>query len=154
MTADQYTRRRALQTATIAIGGGIAGCTGNGSQSAGAESNEARFDGYLSDVGNYDGVVDRTGADTVTVSVGADGNGGGFAFAPAAVRVETGTRVVWEWTGKGGNHNVVHEGDAFASELVSTAGHIFTHTFDSAGEYKYVCTPHRSLGMKGVVVAA
>jgi halocyanin-like protein len=139
----------------IAVGGGIsaiAGCMGGGSQSE--ESEGGRFDGYLSDVGNYDGVVDQTDADTVAISVGADGNGSGLAFAPAAVRVSTGTRVVWEWTGKGGDHNVVHEGDAFASELVSTAGHSFTHTFDEAGEYKYVCTPHAYLNMKGVVVVA
>ncbi|MFB6169249.1 MAG: halocyanin domain-containing protein [Haloferacaceae archaeon] len=156
MGADQYTRRRALRTGTIAIGGGmaaIAGCAGGESQSA--EGSEARFDGYLSNVSNYDGsVTDRTGRSEVTVEVGAEGNGGAFAFAPAAVRISTGTTVVWEWTGKGGSHNVVHEGDAFASKLVESAGHTFAHTFESTGEYKYVCTPHRSLGMKGVVVVA
>jgi hypothetical protein len=56
----------------------------------------ADFDGWFSNVGNFESVADGTGNDRVTVAVGAQGNGGVSAFDPAAVRVPTGTAVVWE----------------------------------------------------------
>lgn len=100
-------------------------------------------------VENYGGVTDRTDADEVRIDVGSDG---GYGFAPAAVRVGSGTRIVWEWTGQGGAHNVVEEDDAFASELVTEGGHTFSRTFDAAATVKYYCAPHRNRGMRGVVV--
>jgi halocyanin-like protein len=78
--------------------------------------------------------------------------GGTFAFAPPAVRIGTGTTVRWRWTGEGSQHNVVHEGGAFESQLTSEAGHTFEHEFGEPGVYRYYCTPHRMLDMKGVVV--
>jgi halocyanin-like protein len=131
-------------TATATDSGSASGDGGGAGVSAVEE--------YLSDAGNYDGVEDMSGSGSVTVEVGAQGNGGGFAFAPAAIRVAPGTTVTWEWTGKGGQHNVVHEGGAFESELVTEAGHTFEYTFEEAGTYRYYCQPHRALGMKGVVV--
>lgn len=113
----------------------------------------ARLDDYLSDAGNYDGTVsDETGTDEVTVRVGASGNGGNFAFGPPAIRIDPGTRVVWEWTGRGGSHSVTAENEEFGSDLTSTDGHTFTHEFPSAGLWLYYCGPHRSLGMKGAVL--
>jgi halocyanin-like protein len=105
---------------------------------------------YLSDVGNYDGVQDMTGQDSVTIEVGAQGNGGAFAFAPAAVRIDSGTTVTWEWTGEGGQHNVVHEGGNFESELKASGS--FEQTFDSSGSVRYFCQPHKSLGMKAALI--
>jgi halocyanin-like protein len=140
------TRRTLLGTVAGGAATAVAGCLGGGGGADGP------FDGYLADVDNFDGVRDRTGRSTVRVTVGAEGNGGAFAFAPAAVRVDAGTEVVWEWTGEGGRHNVVAEDGAFASNLVLAAGHTFSHAFDEPGTTKYVCEPHRGLGMKGVVV--
>lgn len=110
------------------------------------------FDGWFDDVDNYTGVVDRTGANRTRVAVGMEGNGGNFAFEPAAVKVSTGTTVVWEWTGEGGYHDVVHKDGAFESDLLQSAGTTFEHRFENEGIYRYVCTPHETLGMKGVVV--
>jgi len=127
------------------------GTSGDGSSDGG--SGGASFDGYLDDADNFDGtVVDETGADEVQVAVGSEANGGYFGFDPAAVRVSSGTTVVWEWTGEGGSHNVVDEGGSFSSDLTDESGHTFSQTFDSAGTVKYYCEPHKSLGMKGVVV--
>jgi len=67
-------------------------------------------------------VADETGSSEVTVTVGAAGNGGFCAFDPPAVRVEPGANVVWEWTGKGGQHNVVHEAGDFESDGADGAG--------------------------------
>jgi len=167
-------RRAFLRLAGLASVGLLAGCSGNGgsgggtpeptptpTESEGTETSgsggsgsgsSGTYDGWLDGVGNFDGVVDRTGQSEVTVQVGAEGNGGNFAFDPAAVRVDAGTTVVWEWTGQGAQHNVkAEEGAEFESELVTEAGFTFEQTFDGSGVVKYVCTPHRSLGMKGVV---
>ncbi|MFB6304274.1 MAG: halocyanin domain-containing protein [Haloferacaceae archaeon] len=163
--------------ASLAVAGALAGCSGGGGEGGGTatasptptptetETGTATptptegggtqsLQSYLSDVGNFDGtVVDATGQSEVTVSVGAPGNGGNFAFDPPAVRVDAGTTAVWEWTGNGGQHNVVAESGAdFESELTDAAGHTFSYTFESTGTVLYYCQPHRSLGMKGAVV--
>ncbi len=111
------------------------------------------FDGWFDGVSNFDGVVDETGRDEVTVTVGASGNDGSFAFDPAAIRVSEGTTVVWEWAGEGGKHNVVADDGSFRSgDPVSGADTTFRHTFDGTGTYEYYCSPHKNLGMKGAVV--
>lgn len=115
---------------------------------------ESAVDEYLTDTSNYDGTIaDRTGRDRVRVEVGAQGNGGGFAYGPPAIRVDTGTTVVWEWTGSGGLHNVVAEDGTFNSgDPVSGSGETFRYTVEEAGTYLYFCDPHKALGMKGAVV--
>jgi len=102
--------------------------------------------------GNSDDPVDETGSGEVRIVVGARTNGGYFGFDPDAVRVSPGTTVTWEWSGRGGEHNVVHEGGEFESELTDEEGHTFSHTFDAAGTYDYVCSPHREQGMTGTVI--
>ena len=126
---------------------------GSGGDSGGDEggeflSEEPNYDGWFENVGNYEGTVDRTGADEVTVKVGA---GDGLTFGPAAVAVSSGTTVVWEWTGEGGGHNVAESDGAFESETVTEGGHTFEHTFEESGIATYVCTPHEATGMKGAV---
>ncbi|EMA00214.1 halocyanin domain-containing protein [Haloferax denitrificans] len=138
-------------------GGGSGGAGDGGGDSSDEEGtleHEMRdFGGWFDRTGNYDGVHDLTGQDSVTVAVGAGGNGGGYAFAPAAIEVSPGTTVVWEWTGNGGTHNVVNREDGlFESELTVSEGHTFEYTFEESGEYRYVCVPHETLGMVGVVV--
>jgi halocyanin-like protein len=135
-----------------AAGGGTA-VAAAGAATAGTAAAQPSFGGWLSDVTNYSEVVDRTGNSEVTVEVGVDANGGAFGFGPAAVQVDPGTTVVWEWNGAGGQHNVVAEsGGEFESDLVSEAGFTFEQTFEEEGVVQYYCQPHRSLGMKGVVV--
>lgn len=161
MTDETSMDRRSVlgTTAALLAGGALAGCTSGGqNQSPTADSGgdggrtPRGFGGWLSDTDDYDGVVDETGSSQVTVSVGAQGNGGAFAFDPVAVRVASGTTVVWEWTGDGGTHNVVDQDGAFESQLTKEAGETFEHTFETGDIYKYLCAPHESLGMKGVVV--
>jgi halocyanin-like protein len=113
------------------------------------------FGGFLDNVGNFDGnVVDARGQGQVSVAVGAEGNGGNFAFDPPAVHVDNGATVVWEWTGQGGGHNVVSDGEGpiDSGEPVSSEGETYETTFDSDGIYNYVCEPHEGQGMKGSVV--
>lgn len=151
MTGRGMTRRAALlgaaSTATL-------GAAGAATAQQGTEGGEVRPDwgGWLSDVDG--GYRDLRGQDEVTVSVGADGNGGAFAFAPAGIWVDPGTTVRWQWTGNGGGHNVVAEtgpADLDSGAPVAEAGEHYAHMFEQPGITKYVCVPHRSLGMLGAV---
>ncbi len=156
----------AAATALSAVAGCLGGSDGstddggdgNGGDDGGGDDDSSGGDGgtdfgsWFDNVGNFDGVADHTGESEVTVTVGAQGNGGAFAFAPPAIRVDSGTTVVWEWTGDGGTHNVVAEDGSFESDLVGSPGHTFEHAFDSAGTFKYACSPHKRTGMKGAVV--
>ncbi|MFA1611179.1 halocyanin domain-containing protein [Halobellus rubicundus] len=174
MTRTHLTRRGFVGVVTAA-GVGLAGCSGSGgsggsggsdgdsgsnggsgsdgdSGSGGGGGGTPSFDGYLSETSNYDGVVDRTGQSEVTVDVGVEANGAYYGYGPAAIRVSTGTTVVWEWTGRGSLHNVVAEDGSFESEQTQEEGFTFSQTFEEAGTVKYYCTPHETLGMKGVVV--
>ena len=161
---DSLDRRTFVKSTAIAVAGAtsLAGCGGGGAstddggtESRADESDEGTpptFDGWMDAVENYDGVADETGTDRVTVAVGASGNGENYAYDPPAVRISTGTTVVWEWTGKGQQHNVVEEGGAFESDLTAEVGFTFEHEFTASGTYPYFCTPHKVLGMKGIVV--
>lgn len=138
-----------------AIAPAIAGCSGGegsggGNGGGGGGDVPAEIDDYLSGANEYDGTLaDHTGESEVTVDVGT---GGGLAFAPPAIRIDSGTTVVWEWTGEGGGHNVVAEGGGFESDLYSDAGETFQHTFEETGNYRYYCNPHKASGMKGGIV--
>lgn len=93
------------------------------------------------------------GGKTVTV-----GPGGSLVFEPTPVYVKKGGTVTWEWDSDG--HNVVPEsqpdganweGSGGESELFDS-GHTYEHTFETLGEYEYVCTPHAQAGMVGKVI--
>ncbi|MDS0260633.1 halocyanin domain-containing protein [Haloarcula sp. S1CR25-12] len=139
--------RRQFLTAT-------AGAAALGAVGTATAQSEPDYGGWFDDVSNYDGTLDKRGQDTVEITVGAEGNNGAYAFGPAAVKVNPGTEVVWTWTGSGGGHNVVSDGDGplDSGELVSEQGTTYSHTFEDEGTYKYVCEPHKGLGMKGAVV--
>jgi halocyanin-like protein len=146
--------RRAFLAALSVGATGLAGCLGgSGAQSSagGSGGSSGEYGGWFDGVGNYDGTVDRTGQEQVTVEVGTQANGGGFGFGPAAVEVSRGTTVVWEWTGAGGSHNVVAEDGSFQSEYATRQGHTFEYTFEETGTYTYYCKPHINMGMKGAV---
>lgn len=142
--------RRAL------LRGSLGAATAVGGAAAAAPVAAQSYDGWFDDVENYDATVDLRGNDEVTVAVGAGDDG--LFFDPPAILVDPGTTVVWEWTGEGGGHNVVHEpaegeNPVFESDIVSEAGYTFEHTFDDTEEavYRYYCAPHLDFGMKGAV---
>lgn len=156
-TTGPMTRRSLLKRAGGAATVGAVGAATTGTASAQSDL----YDGYLSDTGNFAGTTaDATGMDTVTITVGAGNQG--LLYDPATVLIEPGTTVEWEWTGNGGAHNVYHDtevSDAEESlfdsgEPVNDSGVLYDFTFESgsSGTYPYACSPHRSLGMRGVIV--
>ncbi|QLG51149.2 halocyanin domain-containing protein [Natrinema halophilum] len=154
-------RRTILKT--IGVSTVLGGISGSASAQEGEE--EPDYGDWFDDVENYEETEDLTGEDEVTVDVGA---GDGLQFDPPAFRIDQDATVVWEWTGEGGSHNVVHvpeeeeslgienatgaEEPVFETEITDEAGFTFEHQFEDTGTYLYVCEPHRQQGMKGAVV--
>lgn len=147
-----------VQAGLVLVGGAaLAGCTGDGEDDEGVTyvPNEPSYGGWFDGVSNYKGTVEARGQSEVTVRVGVQGNSGYYKYGPAAVAVSPETSITWEWTGRGGTHNVRERTGAFDScRLVNDEGHTYRHTLEDPGVYKYVCDPHVSMGMKGAVFVA
>ncbi|ESP88581.1 halocyanin domain-containing protein [Candidatus Halobonum tyrrellensis] len=130
---------------------GLAALAGCASSAGGSDTptGESEYGGWMRAVSNYEGeTADRTGDSEVRVTVAPEGD---YTYAPAAVAVSPGTTVVWEWTGGPTSHDVAEADGGYASDLHTSEDATFSHTFEEAGVSKYYCTPHRNLGMKGVV---
>lgn len=131
-------------------GGNETATSGAGNQSSGNQSSGNKSSGNKSSGGGGGG----GGGPTKTVKVGP---GGDLTFEPDKLTVTPGTTVEWVWESNG--HNVVPEsqpegagwkGSGSESELFDS-GHTYSHTFSTAGEYAYVCSPHKSAGMTGSI---
>lgn len=103
--------------------------------------------------------------ETPVVAVGPEKK---LRYEPETVEISVGDTVEWEFESEG--HNVTSKPGAspkcenpegaepFASYegdrhfAVNDPGTTFSHTFDVAGEYVYVCTPHAGQGMVGTVI--
>ena len=72
-------------------------------------------------------------------------------YGQDVARIEVGQTITWTPDSKG--HNVqfvsVPEG---VEKVKSKLSQEFSYTFDQEGVYLYVCTPHATMGMIGVVV--
>ncbi len=120
--------------------------TGNGSADNGTENGTGN-----ESTGNETG----SGADSPAVVVTV-GPGDELRFDPESVEIEAGDAVRWRWEDDG--HNVKPTAQPDGAEWTGTpgddsklydTGFEYTHTFDVAGEYEYVCIPHQSAGMRG-----
>lgn len=152
------TRRSLLRLGAGAVSTGaltvLAGC--NGDPDDGEDSQyvpqEPNYQGWFENVSIYKGTVEARGQDEFRITVGARGANGYYYYGPPAVAVSPGTTLTWEWNGRGGTHNVVSTSGAFTSgQLVDDKGHTFTRELQNPGVYRYFCSPHQSLGMKGAV---
>ena len=141
MTPKSRSRREFVRTAGTALGASVllAGCSGDGGDGGGGGGGDANVD---------------------------VGPGGELRFDPEEVTVSTGETVEWSFESAG--HNVSgnpdhHEevsipdgAEPFASVDeamdINEPGSTFSHTFETAGEYTYVCVPHVASGMIGTVV--
>lgn len=153
----ERSRRRFLASAGGVTLAALGGCGSPGGDPEGTEyvPAEPDYKGWFDGVSNYRQTVEARGESDVVVDVGVRGQWGFYQFGPAAVAVSPGTMVTWEWTGRGGTHNVVSRDGVFDSgELVDSADYRFQYTFDSPGIYYYVCEPHVQYGMKGAVFVA
>ena len=74
----------------------------------------------------------------------------GTSFSPNDVTISPGTTVRWV---KGtSTHTVTPTGHSqWTAVILDQPNEEFEHTFTTAGTFNYVCEPHQSLGMTGVV---
>lgn len=72
-----------------------------------------------------------------------------FAFTPATIRVKTGTTVTWVNEDQVA-HSVVADHDTFPSSSTLQPGDRYSHTFNTAGTFPYICGIHPY--MTGTVV--
>ncbi|MBI5090741.1 MAG: cupredoxin family copper-binding protein [Actinobacteria bacterium] len=72
-----------------------------------------------------------------------------FAFTPPELTVAVGTTVTWT-NGDSFAHTVDAADDTFVSESLDQ-GATFTHTFDAAGTFAYICGIHPSMAATVVV---
>ncbi|WP_276271601.1 halocyanin domain-containing protein [Haloarcula litorea] len=161
------TRRQFLAGTALAGITAVSGCLTDGTASASADvSGSAEsatpdsettppsdLEAWLADANGYDGDRRRYGpGDQATVAVG-EPFGDDYAFYPTVVEVPPMTTVRWDWTGHGGQHNVVALDGTFDSGRTNAQpGTGYHYIFDEPGVYPYVSEPRRDEGMKGAVV--
>lgn len=75
-----------------------------------------------------------------------------FAFTAPTITIDRGESIRWRNT-TGTFHTVTPDGhQAFAERQTNSQGQTFETRFNTAGTYKYFCSPHRALGMTGEIV--
>ncbi len=74
-----------------------------------------------------------------------------FLFMPERIEVAPGTTVTWT-NREAPEHSVQDEGDLFPESEALGQGESFTFTYDTPGEFPYVCGIHPY--MKGTVVVS
>jgi halocyanin-like protein len=111
------------------------------------------LDAWLEDANGYDGEPTTYGVDAQpSINVGEPFNDT-MAFYPAVIEIAPMTPVRWEWTGHGGQHNVVALDGTFDSGRTNAqSGTCYHYVFDETGEYPFVSEPRRDSGMKGAII--
>ena len=75
-----------------------------------------------------------------------------MVFSQEIISVAPGATVTWSATDRGHNVEFVAGPNGVDLPARSAIGRDFEHTFTKPGVYVYVCTPHATMGMIGVVV--
>jgi len=75
-----------------------------------------------------------------------------MVYSQDVVNVKTGDTVTWLPKSKGHNVQFISVPDGIKKLKKSKLNKQFSFTFERAGIYLYQCTPHKSMGMIGVVV--
>ena len=92
-------------------------------------------------------------AKTVEVEMlNKDGAGRKMVYSQEIVHVDTGDTVKWVPTSKGPNVEIIAAPDGFDIPKKSKNGKEVSIEFTVPGIYYYWCTPHKGMGMIGLVV--
>ena len=79
-----------------------------------------------------------------------DADGNKMVYSQELVKIEVGDTVTWLPSSKG--HNVEMISSPNKMKFKSKNGKEAKITFDTPGIYYYLCTPHKGMGMIGLVV--
>jgi plastocyanin len=144
----RYHRPFVLALAALSIGvTGLAACRGGDDSSSdeAAATTAAPAAGTTAPAGT-EAPAETEAAAGVDQIVIADGS---FKFEPASLQVAAGTEVTWDNHDDLVPHRIASQDGSFDSENLHN-GDQFSHTFDAAGEYPYVCGIHSQ--MTGTIV--
>ena len=75
-----------------------------------------------------------------------------MVFSEEIIAVAPGAIVTWLATDKGHNVQIIDGPEGYDLPKKSKLSKDVTITFDEPGVYVYVCTPHASMGMMGIVI--
>ena len=164
-------RRKFAATFSGVVLAGLAGCSGGGGGNGGDDGGD---EATATATETPEPTATATATATATPAGEADatiavGPGGSLQFEPANTAVSQGDTV--EFVFESGGHNVSGHPDAhsevslpdgaepWASYDISgddinhlslnEAGTTYRHTFETTGQYTYVCVPHAASGMIG-----
>ena len=79
-------------------------------------------------------------------------DGAKMVYSQDMVRIDVGDSVTWVPTSKGHNVEIIAAPDGYDIPKKSKLSKDVSITFDTPGVYLYQCTPHKTMGMLGVVV--
>ncbi|WP_251328082.1 plastocyanin/azurin family copper-binding protein [Haloplanus pelagicus] len=160
-------RRKFAATFSSAVLAGFAGCSGGSGGGDGGDGGEATATDTPEPTATATATTTPTSTPTeeadAVIEVGPDGSY--FDYVPERVRISAGDTVRWEF--KSGGHNICahpsHHSDVSLPEGaepfgshpegnpqgINPQGATYTHTFDTTGDYTYVCILHVNNDMIG-----
>ena len=79
-------------------------------------------------------------------------DGAKMVYSQDIARIDVGDTITWVPTAKGHNVEFIAGPDGWKAPKKSKLNKEVAITFDTPGIYVYQCTPHKSMGMIGIVV--
>ena len=91
-------------------------------------------------------------ADMTIDMLNKDANGNKMVYSKEVAKVAVGETITWLPASKGHNVEIIAAPDGFDIPKKSKNGKEVSITFEVPGIYYYWCTPHKGMGMIGLVV--
>ena len=91
-------------------------------------------------------------ADMTIDMLNKDANGNKMVYSKEVAKVAVGETITWLPASKGHNVEIIAAPDGFDIPKKSKNGREVSITFEVPGIYYYWCTPHKGMGMIGLVV--
>jgi pseudoazurin len=130
--------------------GGHAACLQPGYACYTLVSKKGKFMRYLLLVSAMLFATPSLAADLTIEMLNKDENGNKMVFSQEVARLDVGDTITWVPTMKG--HNVEMMASPNDMKFKSKVSKEVSVTFDTPGIYYYLCTPHKGMGMIGLVV--
>lgn len=90
--------------------------------------------------------------DTTVEMLNKRDDGAKMVYSQDIISIDVGDTVTWVPTAKGHNVEFIAGPEGWKAPKKSKLGKEYSYTFDVPGVYVYVCTPHKTMGMIGIVV--
>ena len=91
-------------------------------------------------------------ADMTIDMLNKDANGNKMVYSNEIAKVAVGDTITWLPASKGHNVHFISAPDGVEKLPKSKLNKEYSYTFEEKGIYLYQCTPHKSMGMIGLVI--